>query len=47
MNEWKSVWSKRSADMDILKKEDEKKVFLELKRSNGFDVQEEGPAYEA
>lgn len=47
MNEWKKVWAKRVADMDILKNEDERKVFLELKRSNGFDVQEEDPAYEA
>ena len=47
MNEWKRVWAKRSADADILKSEDERRIFLELKRSNGFDVQEDGPTYEA
>lgn len=47
-NNWKEVWSKRSADKGILSGRDEKKVFLELKRSNGFDVVEDGgPEYEA
>lgn len=48
MNKWKEIWEKRSADEDILSSEDEKKIFLELKRSNGFDVFEQGgPAYES
>lgn len=41
-NDWKILWSKRSINMDILCKEDKAKIFLELKRSNGFDVMNEG-----
>lgn len=46
-NEWKNIWGKRSADENILKTEDAKQIFLELKRSNGFDVVEDGLSYEA
>lgn len=38
MNQWKEIWAKHSADEGILKKEDEKGILLELKRSSGFDV---------
>lgn len=38
---------KRTADEKILKTEDKKQIFLELKRSNGFDVLEDGLTYEA
>ena len=37
-NEWKTILGKRSADEKILKIEDKKQIFLELKRCNGFDV---------
>lgn len=46
MNNWKEIWGKRSADKDILSGGDEKKIFMELKRSNGFDVYADGPEYE-
>lgn len=36
------VIGKRSADEKILKTEDKKQIFLELKRCNGFDVVEDG-----
>lgn len=46
-NEWKTIWGKRTVDEKILKTEDKKQIFLELKRSNGFDVLEDGLTYEA
>lgn len=46
-NEWKTIWGKRSADEKILKTEDKKQIFLELKRCNGFDVMEDGLTYES
>lgn len=46
-NEWKNVWMKHSADIEILQGKDRKKIFLELKRSNGFDVIGDGLSYEA
>lgn len=45
-NEWKTIWGKRTADEKILKTEDKKQIFLELKRCNGFDVVEDGLTYE-
>lgn len=41
-NEWKTILGKRRADEKILKIEDKKQIFLELKRCNGFDVVEDG-----
>lgn len=46
-NEWKTIWGKRSVDEKILKTEDKKQIFLELKRCNGFDVMEDGLTYES
>lgn len=46
-NEWKTIWGKRTADEKILKTKDKKQIFLELKRSNGFDVVEDGLTYES
>lgn len=46
-NEWKTIWGKRTADEKILKTEDKRQIFLELKRSNGFDVVEDGLTYES
>lgn len=45
-NAWKDLWGKRSADIERYKYS-EKELFLELKRSNGFDVVGEGLSYEA
>jgi len=46
-NRWKTIWNQRSADLEKLHGKDKKKVFLELKRSNGFDVVGDGLTYEA
>ena len=37
-NNWKRLWSSRTADQTILQSGDAKKIFMELKRANGFDV---------
>lgn len=48
MNNWKEIWGKRFADKKILLKGEKRDIFLELKRSNGFDVYEEdAPGYDA
>lgn len=47
MNNWKKVWQQRSANPDILTGNDKQKIFLELKRSNGFDLMNGGLTYEA
>lgn len=47
MNDWKNLWRQRSADAQILHCQDKREVFLELKRSNGFDVMEGGLSYES
>lgn len=46
-NNWKGLWSNRSADEATLRSGDAKQIFLELKRSNGFDVVEGGIPYES
>lgn len=45
-NNWKALWGRRTAEMGILRDGDPRKVFLELKRSDGFDVVEGGISYE-
>ncbi len=45
-NEWKQLWTKRSAELDKASGSD-KEIFLELKRSNGFAVVGDGMTYEA
>lgn len=37
-NNWKHLWSNRSADEAILRGGDPEKIFMELKRSSGYDV---------
>ena len=38
-NEWKSLWNKRHGELDKMgEAADNRKIFLELKRSNGFDA---------
>lgn len=45
-NNWKALWGSRTAEQSILRDGDPRKVFLELKRSDGFDVVEGGISYE-
>lgn len=47
MNYWKNIWDKRSANTEILNSSDHERIFLELKRSNGFDVIGDGLTYDA
>ena len=46
-NNWKGLWANRSADEAVLRDGDARQIFLELKRSNGFDVVEGGIPYES
>lgn len=46
-NKWKSIWEKRTADIDILQGDDVKSIIIELKRCNGFDVVGDGLTYES
>ena len=46
-NNWKNLWASRSAYEDILCSGDPQKVFMELKRANGFDVVKDGISYES
>lgn len=46
-NNWKGLWANRSADETVLRGGDARQIFLELKRSNGFDVVEGGIPYES
>ena len=46
-NNWKQVWTRRNADVEILRSNNKEKIFLELKRSNGFDVVGYGLSLEA
>ena len=46
-NSWKALWGSRTAEMGILRDGDPRKVFLELKRSDGFDVVKDGISYES
>lgn len=38
MRKWKEIWEKRTDNFDKIDMSDEKAVFLELKRIDGFDV---------
>ncbi len=46
-NNWKNLWSSRSVDKSILLVGDSQKIFMELKRSNGFDVVKDQLSYES
>lgn len=37
-NNWKDIWERRSDNFSTIDMTDEKSVFLELKRINGYDV---------
>ena len=49
-NNWKEIWSKRTGeeglDIEALK-QDPRKMFLYMKKLNGFDIVEDGISYEA
>jgi len=38
MNEWKSLWNRRTVDASVLKDGSPEEILLELKRANGFDI---------
>lgn len=45
-NNWKALWGGRSAEQVVLRGGDPRKIFMELKRSDGFDVVDGGISYE-
>lgn len=47
MNNWKKIWDRKQAKQDILLKGIPQDVFMELKRSNGFDVVDNAVSYQA
>lgn len=46
-NNWKRLWSDRSADEAALHSSDPEKIFMELKRSSGFDVVKDKLSYQS
>ena len=44
---WKCLWSGRTAEKSILHSGNMEKIFMELKRANGFDVVKDGISYES
>lgn len=46
-NNWKDIWEKRDDNFETIDLSDEKSVFLELKRIDGFDVVRGGIPYSA
>lgn len=44
---WQQIWNQRTFDFNVLKTGDEKSIFQELKRANGFDVVNGGLSYAA
>lgn len=46
-NNWKHLWANRCADADILRSDDPIKIFMELKRSSGFDVVKDQLTYQS
>ncbi len=47
MHNWKYIWQNRSVDDAIYTLKNNKKIFEELKKINGFDVIDNGLSYEA
>ena len=45
-NNWNRLWSGRTADQTVLQTGDPQKIFMELKRANGFDVVKDQISYE-
>lgn len=46
-NNWKQLWSERSAQETVLRQGTPEEIFMELKRTNGFDVVKGGISYES
>ena len=46
-NNWKRLWSNRSADEEILRGGDPETIFIELKRSSGYDVVKDQLSYQS
>ena len=46
-NNWKRLWSDRSADEAVLRSGDPETIFMELKRSSGYDVVKDQLSYQA
>ena len=46
-NNWKPLWANRCADAAILRGGDPEKIFMELKRSSGFDVVKDQLTYQS
>lgn len=46
-NRWREIWEKRKLDPSILESSDTAKLFIELKRANGFDVVNGGIPYDS
>lgn len=44
---WKTIWSGRSANPDMIQSGDPEKIFLELARSDGYDVVQGQISYES
>lgn len=47
MDKWKSIWENRTINSELLKSENSKNIFLELKKCNGFDVIGDGLTYDS
>lgn len=47
MDNWKEIWEKRKDNFDGIDMSDKRKVFLELKRIDGFDVVRGGISHDA
>ena len=46
-NNWKRLWSNRSADEAVLHSGDSETIFMELKRSSGYDVVKDQLSYQS
>ncbi|MCI8691535.1 MAG: class I SAM-dependent methyltransferase [Lachnospiraceae bacterium] len=47
MSNWKKIWDKKQANPDILLHGTQREIFMELKKSNGFDVIDDAVSYQA
>ncbi|MCR4784043.1 MAG: class I SAM-dependent methyltransferase [bacterium] len=47
MTKWREIWEKRQLEEHVLQDTDVAKLFIALKRANGFDVVGEGIPYES
>ncbi len=47
MSRWREIWNKRQADNKVLHDIDQNKIFMELKRLDGYDILENGISLES